>query len=196
MMKKIFDLCFSSIFLLLLFPLVLIISLILYYYHGTKIIFIQSRGGFKNKNFNIYKFKTMYDFNNKEKKRLPDIKRITKIGMFLRQTSLDEIPNLINVLKGEMSFVGPRPLLAKYAPLYTKEQNKRHNVKPGITGWTQVNGRNSLSWDDKFKLDVWYVENHSFLLDLKIIFLTIRKVLKRESINNSKSVSCKEFKGE
>ena len=157
--------------------------------------FFQKRPGQYNRFFSIIKFKTMNDKKDAEGNLLPDFQRLTKIGLFIRKTSLDEIPQLINVLKGDMSLVGPRPLLVQYLQLYTTEQKRRHLVKPGITGWAQVNGRNSISWEEKFKLDVWYVDNISFLFDMKIIFLTIKKVFVKEGISAQGHATMEFFQG-
>jgi lipopolysaccharide/colanic/teichoic acid biosynthesis glycosyltransferase len=157
--------------------------------------FIQIRPGKNEKHFRLIKFKTMTDERDDNGELLPDQERLTKTGKFIRKTSLDELPQLFNVVKGDMSFVGPRPLLVEYLPLYNEEQRKRHLVKPGITGWAQVNGRNAISWPDKFKLDVWYVENQSFWLDLKILWMTFIKVLKAEGISGRDSVTMEKFKG-
>ena len=157
--------------------------------------FFQKRPGQYNRFFSIIKFKTMNDKKDAEGNLLPDFQRLTKIGLFIRKTSLDEIPQLINVLKGDMSLVGPRPLLVQYLQLYTTEQKRRHLVKPGITGWAQVNGRNSISWEEKFKLDVWYVDNISFLFDMKIIFLTIKKVFMKEGISAQGHATMEFFQG-
>jgi undecaprenyl phosphate N,N'-diacetylbacillosamine 1-phosphate transferase len=157
--------------------------------------FIQKRPGYKQTIFSIYKFKTMRDTRDENGSLLPDFERITPIGKIIRKLSMDELPQLINVLKGEMSFVGPRPLLQEYLPLYSKEQNKRHEVKPGITGWAQVNGRNTLSWQDKFKHDVYYVENQSFFLDLRILIKTVVKVLLPKDINASEQLTMEPFNG-
>jgi lipopolysaccharide/colanic/teichoic acid biosynthesis glycosyltransferase len=157
--------------------------------------FFQKRPGREEKIFKLIKFKTMTNDIDRDGKLLSDEVRLTKIGIFIRKTSLDEIPQLINVLKGEMSFIGPRPLLVEYLPLYNIEQKKRHKVKPGITGWAQVNGRNAISWEKRFEYDVWYVENMSFLLDLKILFLTLKKVLVSEGINSGTNVTMEKFTG-
>jgi undecaprenyl phosphate N,N'-diacetylbacillosamine 1-phosphate transferase len=157
--------------------------------------FFQKRPGQYKRIFSIIKFKTMNDKKDAEGNLLPDFQRLTKIGLFIRKTSLDEIPQLINVLKGDMSLVGPRPLLVQYLQLYTTEQKRRHLVKPGITGWAQVNGRNSISWEEKFKLDVWYVDNISFLFDMKIIFLTIKKVFVKEGISAQGHATMEFFQG-
>ena len=160
-----------------------------------KVFFTQKRPGKNERIFSILKFKTMTDQKDQEGNLLPDAKRLTKIGKLVRKTSLDELPQLINVLKGEMSIVGPRPLLPEYLSLYNEEQKKRHAVKPGITGWAQINGRNAISWEDKFQFDVWYVENQSFGLDLKILFLTVKKVFRSEGINTAGQATTEPFKG-
>jgi lipopolysaccharide/colanic/teichoic acid biosynthesis glycosyltransferase len=157
--------------------------------------FFQTRPGKNEKLFKIIKFKTMTDARDAKGELLPDKERITWIGNIIRKTSLDEIPQLLNVIKGDMALVGPRPLLPEYLPLYDEEQKKRHLVKPGITGWAQVNGRNAISWKEKFKYDVWYVENQSFLLDVKILFLTVKKVFKSEGISAANSVTMEKFRG-
>jgi len=186
----------ASIGLLLLSPIFLMVTLGLSVANNGKPFFFQLRPGKDGKIFRIAKFKTMNDKKDSKGNLLPDAKRLTKIGSFVRKTSLDELPQLFNVLKGEMSLIGPRPLLPEYLPLYSKTQNRRHEVKPGITGWAQVNGRNAISWEDKFKYDVWYVDHLSFLVDLKIILLTIKKVLVREDISSTTSVTMEKFKGE
>ena len=173
----------------------LIITFGLFFANKGKPFFFQIRPGFNEKLFNIVKFKTMTDAKDDEGNLLPDAARMTKIGSFVRKTSLDELPQLINVLRGDMSLIGPRPLLQEYLPLYTTEQKKRHNIRPGITGWAQVNGRNAISWEDKFKLDVFYVQNLSFLLDLKILILTIKKVVVKDGITSDTSVTMEKFKG-
>ena len=181
-MKRLFDIILSSILLIILFPLLIIISILIFLLNGYPIIFSQSRPGLNNGLFKIYKFRTMINITNNS--IYSETKRITTFGKFLRNYSIDEIPELFNVLKGDMSFVGPRPLLPEYLDLYNKNQIRRHNVKPGITGWAQINGRNSLSWSEKFEYDIWYVNNQTFLLDIKIIFITITKLFKKENINN------------
>lgn len=193
--KRVFDFLISIALLLFFSPLLMLIAILISKKSSGSIFFTQTRPGKNARLFNIIKFKTMTDERDAEGKLLHDKYRITKIGKFIRATSLDELPQLINVLKGDMSLVGPRPLLPKYLPLYNERQARRHDVKPGITGWTQVNGRNSISWKEKFEMDVWYVENISFALDMKILFLTLLKVLKREGINASDSVSGVPFKG-
>lgn len=181
--------------LFVLIPFVLIIVLLILFNKGAGAFFTQTRTGRNAKLFKIIKFKTMTDERDENGKLLPDEKRMTPIGKFVRSTSLDELPQLINVLKGDMSLVGPRPLLEKYIPLYSNEQFRRHDVRPGITGWAQVNGRNNITWAKKFELDVWYVDNQSFLLDLKIIFLTFYKVVKRKDINTTNMATTQPFNG-
>ena len=185
----------ALIIVILLSPLIILFGLLVLFSMGRPIIFTQQRPGLNGKRFTIYKFRTMSDERDAGGNLLPDEKRLTRFGKFLRKTSLDELPELFNVLKGDMSLVGPRPLLMEYLPLYSKEQMRRHEVKPGITGWAQVNGRNTLSWEDKFKMDVWYVDNISFRLDAKILFLTIWKVLKSEGINQEGRATVEFFKG-
>jgi undecaprenyl phosphate N,N'-diacetylbacillosamine 1-phosphate transferase len=183
--KILFDFTIAFLSLILLSPLILMISLLIFINMGFPIIFSQERPGLNEKTFKIYKFRTMSfekDINNL---LLSPLSRITKLGKILRKTSMDELPELVNILKGDMSFVGPRPLLTKYLPHYSKIQRKRHLVRPGLTGLAQINGRNSISWDDKFRFDVWYVEHLSFNLDLKIMAITLIKVIKREGINTS-----------
>jgi lipopolysaccharide/colanic/teichoic acid biosynthesis glycosyltransferase len=193
--KRFIDIIGSLIGLVLASPVIIIISLIIYFTMGRQIFFKQVRPGLKGKPFVIYKFRTMLDLRDEKGNLLPDEKRLTTIGKFLRSTTLDELPEFWNVLKGDMSLVGPRPLLMEYLDRYTPEQARRHNVKPGMTGWAQVNGRNAISWEEKFKLDVWYVDNWNILLDLKIIFLTILKILKREGISAEGHATMPEFKG-
>jgi lipopolysaccharide/colanic/teichoic acid biosynthesis glycosyltransferase len=185
-----------ALFVMVIFlPIFLVLMLGLAIANNGKPFFIQRRPGKNEKIFSIIKFKTMNDKTDAEGKRLPDSDRLTGVGSFVRKTSLDEIPQLLNVLKGDMSLVGPRPLLPEYLPLYTLEQKRRHEVKPGITGWTQVNGRNALSWSDKFKRDVEYVEQQSFVLDCKILFLTLEKVLVSEGISQKGQVGMSKFEG-
>jgi lipopolysaccharide/colanic/teichoic acid biosynthesis glycosyltransferase len=194
--KRFFDLVVSVIALaILLLPLVFITLLLWLSNKGAGAFFTQTRTGKDAKPFQIIKFKTMTDETNEGGKLLPDEVRMTPIGRFVRFTSLDELPQLINVLKGDMSLVGPRPLLEKYIPLYSQEQFRRHEVKPGITGWAQVNGRNNISWAKKFELDVWYVDNHNFLLDVKILWLTILKVIKRKNITTDDPKQFQPFNG-
>lgn len=193
--KRILDVIIASFALLLLLPLSIIITISLYVTNKGKPFFFQKRPGKNGKIFKVIKFKTMTDKKNEKGKLLPDSKRLTPIGKFIRKTSLDELPQLLNVLKGDMSLIGPRPLLPEYLPLYNNKQQKRHDVKPGITGWAQVNGRNAISWQKKFEYDIWYVENLSFFLDLKIIFKTILKVIKSEGINNKGEATTTRFLG-
>lgn len=195
MLKRVFDILVSLIGLIVFSPILLLVSILVRTKLGSPIFFTQDRVGKDNKIFKMIKFRTMTDARDKFGELLSDEERLTSFGKFLRSSSLDELPELINVLKGDMSLVGPRPLLEKYLPLYSEEQIKRHNVKPGITGWAQVNGRNSISWTEKFKLDVFYVENYSFLFDIKILFLTVYKVLKRSDINQSETETMEAFNG-
>ena len=194
-MKRVFDVLVSIIALLVLSPVFLLIALMVFWQLGIPVFFIQNRPGLHGKPFRIIKFKTMLDVRTKKGELLPDAERLTRFGHILRKTSLDELPELWNVLKGDMSFVGPRPLLMEYLPLYTSEQARRHEVKPGITGWAQINGRNTIDWDEKFRLDVWYVDHQSFWLDLKIILLTVVKVFRSEGINFSGHATMKRFRG-
>ncbi len=194
-MKRLFDFIVALCALLTLLPVVIVVAVLVRFKLGSPILFTQDRPGLNGKVFKMMKFRTMLDGKDKLGNLLPDDKRMTKFGAFLRSTSLDELPGLFNVLKGDMSLVGPRPLLVQYLPLYSAEQARRHNVRPGITGWAQVNGRNAISWDQKFKLDVWYVDNQSFLLDLKILLLTVKKVFVREGISADGHVTIEPFKG-
>jgi undecaprenyl phosphate N,N'-diacetylbacillosamine 1-phosphate transferase len=182
--KQVIDFLLALMGFLLLSPIFIIISIILLYSNRGKLFFFQQRPGKNEKLFKIIKFRTMNDKKDEHGNLLPDVERITKIGEFIRKNSLDEIPQLLNVIKGDMSIVGPRPLLDFYLPLYNKYQAQRHNVKPGITGWAQVNGRNAITWNKKFEYDVYYVNNLSFQLDIKILFKTIKKVLFKEGVNN------------
>jgi len=193
--KCLIDIIGSLIGLTISSPIIVIISIIIYITMGRPIFFKQVRPGLRGKPFVIYKFRTMLDLRDENGNLLPDERRLTTIGRFLRSTTLDELPEFWNVLKGDMSLVGPRPLLMEYLDRYTPEQARRHEVKPGMTGWAQINGRNAISWEEKFKLDVWYVDNWNILLDLKIIFLTILKVIKREGISAEGHVTMPEFKG-
>lgn len=193
--KHILDFLVAFIGLTLVSPIFITITIILFFSNNGKPFFIQSRPGKNGKIFNILKFKTMNDKKDANGQLLPDFKRMTTIGKFVREKSLDEIPQLLNVIKGDMSLIGPRPLLVSYLPLYNKEQARRHDVKPGITGWAQVNGRNAISWKQKFEFDVWYVDNISFLTDLKIIIKTISKVFKSEGISASEQVTMEMFTG-
>lgn len=189
------DIILSFSALIILSPLILIVSIILAIANNGKPYFVQERPGKNSVIFKLIKFKTMVDLKDKNGDLLPDKDRITKIGGFVRSTSLDELPQLINILKGDMSLIGPRPLLVKYLPLYSDRQKRRHLVKPGITGWVQVNGRNELSWAEKFDLDVWYVDHVSLLLDIKIFLLTILRVIQRKGINASKNKTMSFFNG-
>jgi lipopolysaccharide/colanic/teichoic acid biosynthesis glycosyltransferase len=193
--KRILDLLLSSIGLLFLSPVIVTVAIGLYSFNQGKPFFFQQRPGKNGKIFKIIKFKTMNDNKDASGVLLNDSERLTKIGSFVRKTSLDEIPQLLNVIKGDMSLIGPRPLLPQYLSLYSDFQNRRHEVKPGITGWAQVNGRNAISWEKKFEYDVWYVDNTSLMLDFKIFFLTVKKVFVREGINMQGQVTTEAFKG-
>ena len=193
--KRFLDFIAALVALLILSPIFLFVFFCLLIVNNGKPFFFQERPGKNGKLFEIIKFKTMADYKAGSNVNIHSLSRVTKIGGFLRKYSLDEIPQLLNVLKGDMSLVGPRPLLTKYLPLYNNTQKKRHNVKPGITGWAQVKGRNSISWEQKFNFDLWYVENQSFNLDLKIIFLTIKRIIVPEGINNGGEVNMPEFTG-
>ncbi|HDR8169498.1 TPA: sugar transferase [Bacillus thuringiensis] len=194
-MKRFFDLLVSLSFLLILSLPIIIVVILVRIKLGSPIIFKQMRPGLYGKAFYLYKFRTMTDARDSKGELLVDQVRLTSFGKFLRKYSLDELPQLINVVKGDLSLVGPRPLLMEYLPLYSNEQVKRHHVKPGITGWAQVNGRNAITWEKKFALDVWYVNNRSFLLDMKILFLTVIKVFKSEGINQVGHVTMERFTG-
>ncbi|MGJ0359283.1 undecaprenyl phosphate N,N'-diacetylbacillosamine 1-phosphate transferase [Aliarcobacter cryaerophilus] len=195
MIKNLFDRIFALFLIILFSPIYIIVSLLIWNKMGSPILFRQKRPGYKEEIFGIYKFRTMTNEKDKFGNLLPDDKRLVGIGKFIRSTSLDELPQLFNVLKGEMSFVGPRPLLEEYLPLYNEKQKRRHDVKPGITGWAQVNGRNAISWEQKFDYDVWYVDNQSFWLDIKILWLTFLKVVKRSDISSSTSSTMEKFTG-
>ena len=196
LIKRGFDCCVALVIMLLFVPLFLVCMMVLGIVNrDINIFFLQARPGKNGKIFYVVKFKTMTDERGTNGELLPDEKRLTKIGKFIRSTSLDELPQLINVLKGDMSLIGPRPLLPQYLPLYTKEQIRRHDVRPGITGWAQVNGRNDISWGKKFELDVWYVDHLSFWLDMKFIFLTIWKVLKRDGVSKEGMATTEPFNG-
>lgn len=195
MIKRVFDIFASSFGLLLLSPIIIFVAWQIHKKLGSPIVFRQMRPGLGGKPFKMIKFRTMRDAFDAAGQPLADAERMTPFGQFLRSTSLDELPELWNVLKGDMSLVGPRPLLMEYLPLYNSYQYRRHEVRPGVTGWAQINGRNELSWADKFKLDVWYVENRSFWLDIKIILLTIRKVFKRDGISATGEVTMSKFTG-
>lgn len=194
--KRLLDITISLIAILLIGWFILIVAIWLHFANkGAGAFFFQERPGKDAKIFKVVKFKTMTDERDSEGNLLPDELRLTKVGKFVRSTSIDELPQLVNVLKGDMSIIGPRPLLPQYLPLYSKEQARRHDVRPGITGWAQCHGRNAISWSDKFKLDVWYVDNVSFLTDVKVIFITVKKVLFREDINSATSVTMEFFDG-
>ncbi|WP_051303884.1 sugar transferase [Calidithermus chliarophilus] len=194
-LKRVFDLIGAGLAIVLLSPLIAIVAYLVRRNLGSPIFFTQMRPGLGGKPFVMYKFRTMSDARDSEGQLLPDDRRLTQFGQFLRSTSLDELPELWNVIKGEMSLVGPRPLLMKYLELYTPEQARRHEVKPGITGWAQVNGRNALTWEEKFKLDVWYVDNWTLTLDLRILWLTLLKVVRRDGISAAGHATMPEFRG-
>lgn len=194
-MKRIIDILGASLGLLLLSPVLAIVAYKIRREMGAPVLFSQTRPGRNGKPFQMIKFRTMRDAIDADGRALPDAERLTKLGRFLRSSSLDELPELWNVLKGDMSLVGPRPLLMEYLPLYSSEQARRHEVRPGVTGWAQVNGRNAISWDEKFVLDVWYVDNRSLWLDLKIIWFTIRKVIKRDGISAAGEATMSKFTG-
>ena len=194
-MKRIFDIFVVLISLLLLMPIYFLVILLVKVKFGSPVFFKQLRPGLKGKVFNIYKFRTMTNECDSNGILLPDSRRLTQFGKFLRSTSLDELPSLWSVLKGDMSLVGPRPLLVEYLPLYSKRQSRRHEVRPGVTGWAQVNGRNAISWDEKFELDVWYVDNQSIWLDIKILWLTVKKVIARDGITAQGDVTMPIFRG-
>jgi sugar transferase EpsL len=196
MTKRLFDLTATGVVLLLIWPILVIIAVIVKSKLGTPVLFRQQRPGLHGRPFRLPKFRTMVDSSDANGNLLPDEARLTRFGRFLRKTSLDELPELWNVLKGDMSLVGPRPLLMQYLARYTPEQARRHEVKPGMTGWAQVNGRNALTWEEKFELDVWYVDHQSFWLDMKIIAMTVWKVLRREGINQTGQATAEEFMGD
>jgi lipopolysaccharide/colanic/teichoic acid biosynthesis glycosyltransferase len=194
--KRFFDFLIAFTGIILISPLLILLIFILSFANqGAGVFFTQKRPGKNEKIFSVVKFKTMTDEKDKDGNLLPEAQRLTKIGRFIRRSSLDEIPQLINVLIGDMSLIGPRPLLVQYLPLYNKQQARRHEVRPGITGWAQVNGRNAISWEQKFNYDIWYVDNVSFTLDIKIIFLTLLKVIQSEGINQNREIIMKPFKG-
>lgn len=195
LLKRVIDFLIAFSGLILLSPVFLIVLVVLYFQNDGKPFFFQRRPGLNEKMFNIIKFKTMTDKKDSKGNYLPDADRLTSMGSFIRQTSLDEIPQLINVLKGDMAMIGPRPLLPQYLPLYNESQKRRHEVRPGITGWAQVNGRNAISWTKKFELDVWYIDHVSFLLDCKIVLLTVKKVFKKEGINKEGQATTEAFNG-
>lgn len=194
-MKRCFDVCFSLLLITCLSPLMVITTILILSFIGKPILFKQVRPGKNAKPFVVYKFRTMTNQKDENGELLPDAKRLNKFGKLIRKLSLDELPQLFNVLKGDLSLVGPRPLLMEYLSLYSEEQMKRHDVRPGITGWAQVNGRNAIAWEEKFKLDIWYVENRSFLLDIKILFMTIKKVFVSEGISHGDHVTIEKFQG-
>ncbi|MBC7488090.1 MAG: sugar transferase [Cytophagaceae bacterium] len=193
--KRLIDLLLSGTAFIIAFPLFLLIAIVFVFLNEGKPFFFQARPGKQGRPFTVIKFKTMNDRTGADGKLLPDAIRLTTFGKFVRKTSLDEIPQLLNVIKGDMSLIGPRPLLVEYLPLYNEAQARRHDVRPGITGWAQVNGRNAISWERKFELDVWYVEHLSWLLDLKIVFLTAFKVFKSEGISSETSATMEKFEG-
>lgn len=196
MLKRTFDVVAASLGLIILSPVMAFLAWKIRKKLGSPVLFKQIRPGLNGKPFEMVKFRTMRDAKDDEGRPLPDSERMTSFGSFLRSSSLDELPELWNVLKGEMSLVGPRPLLMEYLPLYTPEQYRRHDVRPGITGWAQINGRNSLSWEDKFKLDTWYVDNRTMILDIKIIFLTLKKVVVKEGISADGEATMSKFTGQ
>ncbi len=194
MIKRFFDILFSISALVILFPFLLLIAFLIKYIISNKIFFIQERAGYHCKPIYLIKFKTMNENKDNQGNLLPDAKRITPFGNWLRSTSIDELPSLFNILKGDISFIGPRPLLMEYLKYYNKEEIKRHNVMPGLSGWAQINGRNLLSWEERFEMDLWYVQNRNLLLDLKIFFITILKVIRKKGINTSQGKLMKKFK--
>lgn len=195
MIKRIFDLFLSLSVLIIALPIMLLVSILIVCFLGGPVLFSQQRPGLDSKPFNMLKFRSMSNAKDSQGNLLPDEQRLTSFGRFLRSTSLDELPGLWSIVKGDMSLVGPRPLLMEYLPLYSPEQSRRHTVKPGLTGWAQVNGRNNLSWQKKFELDVWYVDNRSFVLDIKIILMTVKKVLFRSDINAEGEATMSKFTG-
>src|SRR5690554_576792 len=195
MMKRLFDIVISSLLLILLSPVLLVLSILVRITLGSPVLFRQVRPGLHGRPFTMYKFRTMTDERDIQGRLLPDEQRLTKLGRFLRSTSLDELPELFNVLKGDMSLVGPRPLLMEYLPLYTPEQARRHEVRPGITGWAQVNGRNAIDWEEKFALDVWYVDHRTIGLDLYVLCMTVKKVLMRENVSGQGEATMSKFTG-
>lgn len=195
MAKRVFDGVVASVALLILAPVLLVLSILVRRFLGAPVIFRQIRPGLNGQPFSMYKFRTMTNARDRKGALLPDAERLTPFGRFLRQTSLDELPELFNVVRGEMSLVGPRPLLMQYLALYTPQQARRHQVRPGITGWAQVNGRNAISWEEKFALDVWYVDHQSLALDLRILWLTVLKVMRREGISAAGEATVSPFQG-
>lgn len=194
-LKRALDLAVSATALVAVSPVLALTAGVVRLFLGSPILFSQARPGLGGRPFRMYKFRTMRELTDAAGNPLPDVQRLTGLGRFLRATSLDELPGLFNVLRGEMSLVGPRPLLVEYLPLYSAEQARRHEVRPGITGWAQVNGRNALSWEERFRLDVWYVDHRSFWLDLRILLLTVRKVIVREGISQQGSATMERFRG-
>lgn len=195
MLKTLFDKILALFLIIIFSPIYVIVSLLILWKMGSPILFRQKRPGYKEKIFGIYKFRTMTNEKDLDGNLLPDEQRLVGIGKFIRSTSLDELPQLFNVLRGEMSFVGPRPLLIEYLDLYNDKQKRRHDVKPGVTGWAQVNGRNAISWEQKFDYDIWYVDNQSFWLDMKILWMTFLKVVKRSDISSNTSATMEKFRG-
>jgi lipopolysaccharide/colanic/teichoic acid biosynthesis glycosyltransferase len=195
MLKRLFDILVSMLLIALLLPIIILVFVLIRLNMGRPALFRQIRPGLKGRLFTVYKFRTMSEQVDAAGNALPDGQRLTSLGLFMRKTSLDEIPQLFNVLTGDMSLVGPRPLLVEYLPLYSPDQARRHLVRPGITGWAQVHGRNTISWQDKFSLDIWYVENKSFMLDIRILFMTILKVICRDGVNASDADTMKKFTG-
>lgn len=194
--KRLFDFCIALIALICISPILIVVTIWLHFANkGAGAFFFQERPGKDGKIFKVIKYKTMTDERDAEGNLLPDADRLTKVGSFVRSTSIDELPQLINVLKGDMALIGPRPLLVQYLPLYSKEQMRRHEVRPGISGWAQCHGRNTISWTEKFKLDVWYVDHLSFITDLKVIIITIKKVLFREDINSDNDATMEDYNG-
>jgi undecaprenyl phosphate N,N'-diacetylbacillosamine 1-phosphate transferase len=193
--KPLFDRVGAFVLMIVFLPLMIVVSLGIYLYLGRDVIFSQLRPGLNGKLFKIYKFRTMSDERDKDGNLLPDEKRLKGVGKLIRKLSLDELPQLFNVLKGEMSFIGPRPLLPEYLNLYNKEQKKRHDVTPGITGWAQINGRNAISWEKKFELDVWYVEHISFVTDMKIVYKTVFKIFGDNDVSSDKHATMEKFDG-
>ena len=193
--KRIFDLILTSLGLIILSPIILLTAILVRIFLGTPVLFRQTRPGYKGKPFTVYKFRTMTNTRDTQGNLLSDAIRLTRFGKFLRSSSLDELPELFNILRGEMSLVGPRPLLMEYLPLYSPEQMRRHDVHPGLTGWAQINGRNAIDWPTRFALDVWYVDHWSFWLDIKILFMSLWKVVQREGINQPGQATIEYFKG-
>lgn len=195
LLKPVFDFLFAFVALLILSPVMVIIMFVVWIHFRSNPFFTQVRPGKRGQTFTLIKFKSMKDVEDQQGRWLDDHLRLTPLGKILRSTSLDELPQLLNILKGDMSLIGPRPLLVEYLPRYSDTQKRRHDVRPGITGWAQVNGRNEISWDEKLKLDVWYVDHISFGLDLKILWMTLHKVIRQEQINAGKEITMKKFEG-